>query len=282
VLLGQGKVDEARQEFRRLEQSGQVFAGTARLYLAGAYIYEGRFGAAVEELEAGIRLDRKFRNPRPERLRRYLLARIHLQRGDVRAARLEVDSILSAGVGSLEQSELRWTGMLLARLGDRQRAQVLLQRLDALRDQIASADVKSSYNNVAAEIAASANEDKQAEELFLAAIGEYPRAVSILGLARVYTARHDWIRARAEWESVIQARGEILFQEFPADWVLAHLEAGRATQAAGDPAAARAYYDAFLQTWRRADDLPVLRQAVAERKALGEIAVPAKALVKKR
>src|SRR5207249_11464278 len=146
------------------------------------YIYEGRFGAAVEELEAGIRLDRKFRNPRPERLRRYLLARIHLQRGDVRAARLEVDSILSAGVGSLEPSELRWTGMLLARLGDRQRAQVLLQRLDALRDQIASADVKSSYNNVAAEIAASANEDKQAEELFLAAIGEYPRAVSILGL----------------------------------------------------------------------------------------------------
>ena len=118
--------------------------------------------------------------------------------------------------------------------------------------------------------------DREAEKSFLAGFSEYPRVVSTIGLARTYSARRDRVRARAEWEKVIHARGEILYDGFPADWVIAHLEAARASGEAGDLAAARRYYDAFLKLWERTDDIAIRQQALGERAAVGHVdaAVP--------
>jgi len=267
ILLGGGKPDEARQALTQLVRD-EVYAGTGRLYLASTDMYEGKLGDAVGELENGIRFDQRLRNTQPERTRRSFLSRIAMLRGDGRAARSQVDAILTARLKTFEPHELMWTGMVLARMGDVQRARLLLRELEHVREQVGSAYNKSVYSNLAGEIALAEKDDRQAEEAFLSALSEYPRAVSTVGLARTYEARGDWPRARAEWEKVIQSRGEIFFEGFAADWVLAHLQAARSSQKLGDLAASRRYYDVFLQIWEHADDVAPRRQAISERDAL--------------
>jgi serine/threonine protein kinase/Tfp pilus assembly protein PilF len=267
ILLGGGKPDEARAALAELVRS-EVYSGTGRLYLATTDMYEGKLGDAVSELENGIRFDQRLRNTQPERKRRYFLSRIALLRGDARAARSQVDVILTAPLETLEPQELMSTGMMLARMGDVQQARRLLRQLEQVKERVGSPYHKSRYSNLAGEIALAEKDDKRAEESFLSALSEYPRVVSTVGLARAYEARGDWPRARAEWEKVMQSRGEIFYEGFAADWVLAHLQAARSSQKSSDLSAARRYYDEFLRIWEHADDLAPRRQAISERDAL--------------
>ena len=60
---------------------------------------------------------------------------------------------------------------------------------------------------------------------------------------------------------MIQSRGEILFEGFAADWVLAHLQAARSSQKSGDLTASRRYTmssckSGSTQTTSRLDDRP--------------------------
>ena len=63
---------------------------------------------------------------------------------------------------------------------------------------------------------------------------------------------------------VLQDRGEILQDSFPADWVVAHLELGRVYEHLSDSAKSRGEYEEFLRIWQDADELPVRQQALQE------------------
>jgi hypothetical protein len=80
-------------------------------------------------------------------------------------------------------------------------------------------------------------------------------------LARAYQAQHDWDRAAAGWQVVLEDRGEILQDSFPGDWVVAHLELGRVYDGIGDLATARSEYEEFFRIWQNADELPLRQQA---------------------
>ena len=100
--------------------------------------------------------------------------------------------------------------------------------------------------------------------MFSAALAAYPRFMSHEGLARAFQQQSDSPRAADEWKQVLQAKGEILQDASPADWVVAHLELGRTYRHAGDLASSDSEYQEFLSLWREADDLPIRRQAVRE------------------
>jgi tetratricopeptide (TPR) repeat protein len=269
ALLGQGKLSEARERFRQLQETGGIYEGIGRLYLAAADIYGGKFGAAIEQLYAGIRLDQKLGNRTPERVRRYLLARIFLVRGEPGPARTELRALVTPGPESLSAGELQRAGTLYAWLKDLIEARRLLHQLELVRRRIASSYHESCYHNLAGEVALAEGRTQQAVEAFLGATAEYERFVSDQGLARAYAAQHDWTRARAAWQQVVDARGQVFHSGFPADLVLAHLYLGRVLRRLSDLESARSHYQVFLQVWDRADELSVRREALAERQRVG-------------
>jgi serine/threonine protein kinase/tetratricopeptide (TPR) repeat protein len=265
ALLGQGKLDEARAEFNQLQEAGKMYQNIGRLYLARTAIYDGKFTSAAEQLKAELRWGQTSASKSAELLRRYLLARIFVDQGMIDPARRELELILAAGEPEAMQAEdLRRTGMLYARMGDVKSAGSVLHKLELLGLNLPASFNKSCFHNLAGEIALAQGRPGSAVELFSAAEAEYPRFVSHQGLARAYQAQHNWDRAAAAWRQVLEDRGEILQDFFPADWVMAHLELGRVYHLAGDLDRARSEYEEFLRIWRQADELPVRQQALQE------------------
>ncbi len=266
VLLGEGRPDSARDQFRKLERS-EVYAGIARLYLASSDLLEGRVRAATELLQAGVLLDRRSNNVLAEFMRGNLLVRTLALAGRRADARMHLDTMLKAG-GQLAPNELRIGGTLLAEFGDLPQARSILRMLDRIRREAPSRFADSCYENLTGEIALAEGRVDDAVIAFTAAAAHYRRALTSRALARTHMARRDWPRARGAWREALAFSGDILQEGFAADVATAHLELARASRHAGDVSEARAEYDRFLAMWRKGDDLPLVREAVAERRAL--------------
>jgi eukaryotic-like serine/threonine-protein kinase len=276
ALLGEGKVEEASAEFSQLQGAGKMYQNIGRLYVARTAIYEGKLTSAAEQLDADIRWDQSQASKSAELLRRYLLARIFIQRGMIPQARRQLELILTEGEPeALQAEDLRRAGTLYARMGDVKSAESVLHKLELLGSKLPSSFNKSCSQNLAGEIALAQGKFGSAVELFSAVETEYPRFASHEGLARTHQAQSDWNRAASAWQQVLQDRGEILQDSFPADWVVAHVELGRVYQHLSDSAQARREYDEFLRTWKDADELPVRQQALQEwQQMTGEIYHP--------
>jgi len=265
AFLGEGKEDDARGEFKRMQEGGKMYENIGRIYLARTAIYEGKLAYAAEQLKADIQWDQTQASKSAELLRRYLLARIFAARGMIAPAHRELELILTSGEPEAVQAEdLRRTGTLYARIGDVKSAESVLHKLTLLESNLPTSFNKSCHDDLAGQIALAQGRLGQAVELFSAALTDYPRFTSHEGLASAYQAQHNWGRAAAGWQQFLQDRGEILQDSFPADWVAAHLELGRVYYQLGDLASARTEFEEFLRVWQNADDLPVRQQAVHE------------------
>ena len=265
ALLGQGKVNEAREEFSYLQESGKMYQNIGRLYLARTAIYEGKLTPAAEQLKAGIRWDQTQTSKSAELLRRYLLARVFVERGMIAPARRELKLILTTGEPeALQAEDLRRAGTLYARIGDVKSAEGVLHKLELLGGKLPTSFNRSCFHDLAGEIALAQGKLGPAAKLFSEAMTENGRFSSHEGLARTYQAQHDWDRAAAGWRQVLEDRGEILQDYFPGDWVVAHVELGRVYRRLGDLAKARSEYEEFLRIWQQADDVPVRQQALSE------------------
>jgi eukaryotic-like serine/threonine-protein kinase len=271
LLLGEGRVNEARAAFVRLE-SDEVFANAARLYQVTADTYEGKLEAAVRRLQADILLDQKGRNVTAENKRHLLLARIALLRHDMAEAMRQARFVAERDAASIGPVELQRAAGVLAQAGDRKRAAALVARLDAARTSLGSAFASSCYYGAAGELALTEGQPRRAIELFRQGAAEYWRPVISQGLARAYEGVDDWKSAREEWKRVLASAGEIFYEGFAADWVTGVGALARAEQRAGDVVGAQREYTRFLTLWRGADDLPVLRNAVREARRLGATA----------
>jgi eukaryotic-like serine/threonine-protein kinase len=265
ALLGEGKLDDARREFERLQETGKMYQNIGRLYLARITIYEGKLTSATAQLNADIRWDQTQASKSAELLRRYLLARVFVERGMIAPARRELKLIVTAGEPeALQAEDLRRTGTLYARIGDVKSAESVLHKLELLGAKLPTSFNESCFHDLAGEIALAQGRLGPAAELFSTAMTEYPQFASHEGLARSYQAQQEWDRAVAGWQQVLEDRGEILQDSFPADCVLAHLELGRIYHRLGDLARARSEYEEFFRIWQNADELPVRQQALRE------------------
>ena len=272
ALLGQGKEEEARSEFTRMQEGGKMYQNIGRLFLARTAIYGGKLNSAAEQLSADIRWDQTSASKSAEVLRRYLLARTFVERGMIAQARRELELILTAGEPEpIQAGDLLRTGTLYARMGDVKSAEGVLHKVELLAAKLPTSFNRSCFHDVAGEIALAQGRLGPAAKLFSEAMTENARFSSHEGLARTYQAQHDWDRAAVAWRQVLDDRGEILQDSFPADWVVAHLELGRIYHRLGDLTRARDEYEEFFRIWQNADDLPVRQQALREwREITGE------------
>jgi tetratricopeptide (TPR) repeat protein/tRNA A-37 threonylcarbamoyl transferase component Bud32 len=270
AYLGLGKLTAARQEFRAVEQGGQPYQDLGEFYLAMADIYEGKFRTAQVHVQSIIQRDRQAHTKGLQPVSHYLLGRILLLLDQPRLAQQQADQIMAAPEADLQTIDLRSAGTLYAQAGAVAAARRILSRLEAVGHESPTNWNKSALLTLQGEVALAENMPKPAVAAFLGAEAAYPQAPSRLGLARAYEAGQDWNLAAAQWHKVIESRGEILREEFPADLVLAHLQLARIEDRLGNVAEARAQYGEFLGLWQQSDDVRQRHEAVREQSRLPE------------
>ncbi|MBZ5646466.1 MAG: protein kinase [Acidobacteriia bacterium] len=264
ALLNADRLVEARQVLGAIEnESG--YGNIARVYLARADMYEGKFNEAARRLDSDLRLDVRTGNRSPEVLRRYLLARVYLVLDRQAQAIEQLKRIEAAGEPAEFQSkELRWVGTAYAEMGDLRGARRAARRLENLSKEGTDPYDNNSLLSLTAEIELAESRAAEASDKFQKALAAMPSSWAHAGLARAYARQQNWQAARDEWQKVIDEKGEIMRDGCSADWVLSHLEMARVYRQLGDLRQARSQYQAFLRSWANGDDVAVRRQAMQE------------------
>lgn len=272
AYLGKGDTKSAQREFELLRtEGGQDGESLASLYLARVLMYEGRLRDAADELRKGLMLDEKMNNQTSKPVRRYLLAEILLESGNIAEARSVKEQMAREAQASRESEELRRAGMISIESNDVPTARKLLATLAEVRTQHESEFVQSGYYNLDGALSLSEGHADAAVESQHRAAVFFPRYEAYLGLGEALAAKHDWSGAAQAYQQYIGYEGEIFHDDSPSDWVLAHLALARALAQKGDAEQSRKYYDEFLQLWSHADgDLADVKKARVEEQELGQ------------
>jgi Tfp pilus assembly protein PilF len=265
ALFGLDRVDEARRRFesmaRSTEESERLLG---ELYRDRILIYEGRLAQAAERLAAAVRIDREAGRAYPERIRRYLLGRTALLRGDATAARQQAAAMLQGEDVRVEH--LRHAGYLQALAGDGPAAERTLARLRSLLEERPNAFGRSSALLIEGALAARRGRD--AAERLRQADAAFPNYYARIGVAEQADSRAEWAMAVSAWEQVLASRGVILRDGFPADLALAELRRARALRRLGRLAEAESGFNRVAALWANGDDTAFGRQARDELRQL--------------
>jgi DNA-binding winged helix-turn-helix (wHTH) protein/tetratricopeptide (TPR) repeat protein len=266
AFWNEGKVAEAQEHFRNLQTPGSLYSSIGRIYFARTLIYQGKLADAGAQLRDAIIVDHAAQNSTAERLEHYLLGSVALTDGNRAEARLQLQLILAAGgPPPPEAVELQGAGALYAQMGDLASARNVLGKLKDLLTTMPSPSDSAYRDNLAGEIALAEARSTEAERLFSASLAAYPLALSHQGLARVYEAQQNWPMAAKEWEAFLNSRGEVFQDDYPADWVLAHVFFARVKSLhLKDIDGARTEYKKFLGTWEESDHSSFVQQFVRE------------------
>jgi hypothetical protein len=241
------------------QQSERVIG---RLYRSRLMIYEGRFAAVADDLDQAVRADRLSGHTYPERVRRYLLGRLALLRGNKSEA-LEHARAMTTGA-EVRVEHLHHAGHLQVLGGAVASAEETLKRLRVVWAARPNAFTQSCTLQLEGEIAALRGQVGRAADLFKEADAAQPTYHAHVGLAELAERRLDWQSAAAEWRQVVADRGSILRHGFPADVVLAHLQLARASARLGQTADAQAGFDSVMAAWEQGDDTPLRRRVREE------------------
>jgi len=266
ALFGANRIGEARAALTSLVADGtEPYRLYGALSLERLALYSGEFVDAQASLRDNIRADQQAGRGYAEWLRRYLLGRAALIDGDAGEALRQARAILGASPagGELRLEHLHYAGVLAAMGGDAVTADLALQRLRALAGP-AAGFARSCERHLAGDIARVRGRLPEAVEAYQASAAAYPNYLAHQGLATIYDTQHQATGAMREWEAVVAARGDVIRNGFPVDWVVAQLRLARLYTAAGDIARAAASCAAARTAWAHADDTRVRRDLLVQ------------------
>jgi eukaryotic-like serine/threonine-protein kinase len=272
AYLGNGDTKSAQREFSLLRsEGGQDGESWGSLYQARVLMYEGRLKDAAEELQKGLLLDERMNNQSFQPVRHYLLAEILLERGQTAQARAVKDQLTQEALVSRESEDLRRAGVIAVQLNDIPTARKLLSSLANVNAQHQSQFIQSCYYNLDGALNLAQKHVEAAAESQRKASVFFARYEAYFTLGDALAAKNDWKGASQAYQQYLAFEGEILQDDSPSDWVLAHLSLARALAHAGNTAQSLKYYDQFLQLWSNGDrDLEAIQKARQERLALGK------------
>lgn len=273
AYLGKSDTTSATREFQLLaSEGGDDGENLASFYLARVLMYQGRLRSAADELRKGLVLDEKMHSEAYMPVRHYLLAQIALIRGDNAGARSEAEEMARAALRAPESVELRRAGEILVRTNQIPLAQKVLRALAQLSTAHQSEFMQSCYYNFAGVLQLAQNQPGASIKSESRASVFFPLYSAYAAMGDAFASQHDWSNAAQSYEKYLNFEGEILQDDSPSSWVLAHLNLARALAHASKLDEARKYYDQFLQLWAGADsDLAILRQARDERAQLNKM-----------
>jgi tetratricopeptide (TPR) repeat protein len=268
ALMGARRLDEASQELRAMAKESSGYEGISRLYLSRIALLEGRIDDALAELVRDLDDDRRAGRGSAELLRRYLVARVHLLRGAIAAAREQASVIVAAPAVAAKATNLRQAAEVLLQTGDTATARAVLARLETVAIEAPSSFTRSCVHHVNGMLALADRQAGPALAAFRHADEEYRSYLAHRGMARAYELGRQWIEAAREWREVLDARGEVLRDGFPPDLVEAELELGHAYMRLNQPSKAREFYQQVVEAWRRGAGENLAREA---NRALGRL-----------
>lgn len=270
AYLGKNDLRSAREEFAVLQsEGGDDGKSLGSLYLARVSMYEGHLREAAEELREGLTLDEKMNNETSMPVLRYLLAEILLERGQTAKARAISEQMAKDALAAPESQDLRRAGMISLRVNDSRAVPKILASLAHVSVQHESRFMQSCYYNLDGAVKLDQGHTDSAIESQHKALLFFGLYSADLSLGDALAAKGDWKGASAAYKEYLGFEGEILHDDSPSDWVLAHLALARALARSGDTDQAIRYYDQFLQLWSTANpELRELKEAKAERQEL--------------
>jgi tetratricopeptide (TPR) repeat protein len=191
-------------------------------------------------------------------------ALLEAELGNTTSARQGVTAALALSSG---RDVKLLAALTLARIGDVARAKALAGELEKTYPTNTSIKVVS-LPTINAAIELSKGNSSQAI-VDLESVAPYELGSDGLYSAylrgQAYLLAHNGTAAAAEFQKLLDHRGNWVTVQSFVTGALAHLQIGRAYAMAGDTAKTKAAYQDFLTLWKNADpDIPILKQAKVE------------------
>ena len=251
ALFGLVRLDDARRAFETMTTGSEEFERLlGDIYLTRLLIFQGQFAVATEKLEQAVRVDRFAGRPYPERIRRYLLGRLALLRGDRPGAVRQASEMIK---GPDVRVEHLWhAGYLQVLADDLSAASDTLAKLAAVVAEHPNVFGRSNVLHLEGEIAVRRGLD--GTELLRQSDAASPNTYARMRLAELAERRKDWREAITEWTRVVETRGAILRNGFAADHVVAVWRRAQNQVRVGDVAKAQPEYQRVIEIWQNGDD----------------------------
>jgi serine/threonine protein kinase/tetratricopeptide (TPR) repeat protein len=269
---GQGDLQTAQHAFELLrEETSDYWKVVAQLYLGRLLTYEGRMREASQALRSGRLLVE-----RPEwedwiAVFQYLIAQTEVIRGRKASARTESHKLWKAAKEDPTPENLQRAGRLAIEVGDLESAEefnkIMEQRFAAQKD----AFTQAHFYNLLGDVNLARRRTVAAIENQERALTFHKDFVAYLSLGKACNEIKNWKCSIEAYKNYLQLKGEVLRDDFPADWVIAHYQLATAFVNSGNLEEGSHYYNSFLQLFSAADpDLPLLADARKKFRSLGE------------
>jgi len=256
--LAQGDEAKAAETYRRLAAVDERGASIAAMGQADLALVRGRVADAVAELEKGLALDGKLKDPESAAVKRVALAAVHLAAGRTREARVAVDAAVGPGRG---ENVLYPAGLVYLGLGSPDRTLALADELGKRLE----AEPQAYAELLHGEALLRRRDAVGAVKAFEKAKALADTWIGRVALGRAYLAAGAFTEAHTELDTALKRRGEATaaFLDETPTWRLfppVYFELGRAGLGLKDPAGAESL-KAFLALRDPADADPQAREA---------------------
>jgi tetratricopeptide (TPR) repeat protein len=221
-------------------------------------------------------LDERAHREEPLLVRTYLLTTVLMAQGEKASAKKEAQYLVRSALketqlymSGAEAEEMRRAGALAIEVGDISDGRRILDEMERLPSLHESDFTQSCYYNLKGMIEGAAGQTESAIENQRRAALYFADYEPNRALGKEYASRGDWQNAVIALQHYLGYKGEIMRDDSPGDWVLAHLSLARVFAQAGDSTHSLEQYDEFLRLWRNGDqDLLSIREARSERERL--------------
>jgi eukaryotic-like serine/threonine-protein kinase len=253
----QGKIEDARATFQKLQQVNARGESFANIGLADLLLYESKTGEAIKTLEAGIAADLKNNNQSAAAIKMIAVAQAHLMRGENAAA---LDNAEKAIAASKDQSVLYSAAVINLRAGKEKHALEMAQDLEGRLDpepQIYGKLIEAESHVIHGHPRDGVRIATEAQKISDTWLGRF-----VLGKAYLATSADSATDAYNQFDNCINRRGEATavflddvpsFRFFPE----VYYYLGRSQQGLHSPGATDSF-NTYLQIKKDADNDPLI------------------------
>ncbi|MFB3923754.1 MAG: protein kinase [Terriglobia bacterium] len=267
ALVMTGDLAGARQALlSMMKGGGGYYENLARFRLVQLAVLEGKLDASAQQLETDLANDLKNGNASYVSSRRYWLARVYLLLGQRKSALAHLDKLIAASrLTPLHMHELRQAALLLAEMGETQRAQPVLEDLEKLQSRFPGDFTRAAVLQVRGALEQAQGKFAEADRHLELARKLWGGVLAAWSLANSFDQRGKYREALELYQEVLARKGDVMNWDFAGLWVLAHARAARCFKNLGNDRESARFYEQFLRLWgTEARETPELRNARKE------------------
>ena len=252
ALIRAGHGQEARENFQVMLQGDQSMQSRGRRSLALVDMLEGQYAEAEKQLNEAVLLSQAQKAPTTELRNRLYLAAIYDERGNAPAMREQLDAVYRIFKSSyIEPGFLLYAGLTFLRGGDVARTAEIADSMTR-RANASNPWDQADLNQIRGELAIRRGKGDSALTMFNLAYKEQASGVRLQSVASAMEKTGDYKGAIEQYRQIERERD--VGWEGQEGYALAEYRIGKLYETLGDAASAIKAYEAFLESWKDADE----------------------------